>query len=401
MMQYLSKEEVVDRFRHYRFIKNQLLEIIGGWVQFLPEIEIKIQYGRQLHHDALHSDLLKQRLNYLGARIDSRQMAYPGKKFMSYLEDVWHSADHTVIKLYTVDVLIRSLLVDVIREHLDRTSVPEDKASEDILRRIVSDDYARISWANSAITELDPQGEILNESIKERLRAKIAESGGFMGSNEPGTLFKKEFPYSKHPVRPSSWKIIEDAGSYSEKNNSFDNIEGKRRLLHDLIDGELCSIERLGKMLAEFPDLPWEMKTQLAKQAWDESRHAEAQIRRLKEFGGKPGQYPVNYWGWEVDVNRPDPLERLAISNMTFESEACKHMSNWIEMARATGDEESARLIEFILMDEVTHVQIGKRWVEELTKGDLEHYNRVLSYPEFVLQTLRPKGIKMDDLASN
>ena len=397
-MKYLSKEEVIDRFKHYRFIKNQLLEIIGGWVQSLPEVEIKIQSGRQLHSDAVHSDLLKQRLTYLGARTDNRQLAYPNKKFISYLEDVWHSSDQTVIKLYTIDVLIRSLVVDVIREQLDRTSVPEDKASEEILRRIVSDDYARISWANSAIVELDPRGEILNEKVKGTLKAKLAASGGFMASDDPGTPFKKAFPYSKHPVRPASWKIVEDADSYSEKNNSFDNIEGKRRLLHDLIDGELCSIERLGRMLAEFPDLPWEMKTQLAKQAWDESRHAEAQIRRLKEFGGNTGQYPVNYWGWEVDVNRPDPLERLAISNMTFESEACKHMSNWIETARATGDEESARLIEFILMDEVTHVQIGKRWVEELTKGDQEHYNRVVSYPETVLKTARPKGIKIDDL---
>lgn len=53
---------------------------------------------------------------------------------------------------------------------------------------------------------------------------------------------------------------------------------------------------------------------------------------------------------------------------MTFESEACKHLSSWIETARKTGEEESARLIEFILMDEVTHVQLGKHWVEELTK---------------------------------
>lgn len=400
-MQYLSKQEVIDRLKRYRFVKNQMFEIMGGWVLSLPEIEIKIQYGRQIYSDALHSDLLKQRLQYLGARTEGKQIAYPNKKFIAYLEDIWHNADPTVVKLYTVDVLIRSLMVDTIREQLDRTSVPEDKASEEILRRIVSDDYARISLANSAIAELDPSGEVLNDEMKRTLKSKLEESGGFMSSEDVGTPFKKEFAYIKAPVRPKSWKIIEDAGTYSEKNNTFDNIEGKKRLLHDLIDGELGSIERLGKMLAEFPDLPWEMKMQLAKQAWDESRHAEAQIRRLKEFGGKTGDYPVNYWGWEVDVNQPDPLERLAISNMTFESEACKHMSNWIETARATGDEESARLIEFILMDEVTHVQIGKRWIEELTKGDPEHLRKVLAYPERVLSESRPKGIKMEDLVSN
>ncbi len=397
-MKYLSKEEVIDRFKRYRFVKNQIFEMMGGWVLSFPEIEIKIQFGRQMYSDALHSDLLKQRLHYLGARTDNRQIAYPDKKFFAYLEDLWHNASPTVVKLYTVDVLLRSLIVDTIREQLDRTSVPEDKASEEILRRIVSDDYACISWANSAIMELDPNREILTDKLRETLRENLAKSGGFMSSEDPGVPFKREFAYSKAPTRPKNWKIIENADEYTEKNNTYDNVEGKKRLLHDLVDGELCSIERLGKMLAEFPDFPWEMKMQLTKQAWDESRHAESQIRRLKELGGKVGDYPVNYWGWEVDVNRPDPLERLAISNMTFESEACKHMSSWIETARTTGDEESARLIEFILMDEVTHVQIGKRWVDELTKNDPEHLKRVLAYPETVLAESRPKGIKMEDL---
>ncbi len=400
-MKYLSKAEVIDRLKRYRFVKNQLFEIMGGWALSLPEIEVKIQYGRQMYADAQHSDLLRQRLTYLGARTDAKQMTYPDKKFIAYLEDLWHNANPTVVKLYTVDVLLRSLIVDTIREHLDRTSVPEDTGTEEILRRIMSDDYERISLANSMIVQLDPHGETLTDKLKETLKAKFAQAGGFMSSDDPGVPFKKEFGYSKAPTRPKEWKIVADAGDYNEKNNTFDNVEGKRRLLHDLVDGELCSIERLGKMLAEFPDFPWEMKLQLTKQAWDESRHAESQIRRLKELGGKVGQYPVNYWGWEADVNRPDPLERLAISNMTFESEACKHMSNWIETARATGDEESARLIEFILMDEVTHVQIGKRWVDELTKNDPEHLKRVLAYPESILAESRPKGIKMDDLVAS
>lgn len=237
--------------------------------------------------------------------------------------------------------------------------------------------------------------------MKEETAEKLRASGGFMTEDVSAKPFEKVFEYSKHPARPADWDIVEDAGAYSEKTNTFDNADGKRRLIHDLIDGELGSIERLGKMLAEFPELPWEMRVQIAKQAWDESRHAEALMRRLKELGGRVGDYPVNYWGWEVNVNRPDPLDRLAISNMTFESEACKHLSSWIETARKTGDEESARLIEFILMDEVTHVQLGKYWVDELTRNDPERRTRVLAYPEEVLATSRPKGVRLQEVEHN
>lgn len=134
-MKYLSKAEVIERLKRYRFVKNQIFEIMGGWVQFIPEVEVKIHFGRQFYTDAFHSELLKQRLSYLGARTDARQISYSGKMFMDFLEDVWHSADKTAVKLYAVDVLLRSMIVDTMREHLenlcsrrqgDRGNTPEN-----------------------------------------------------------------------------------------------------------------------------------------------------------------------------------------------------------------------------------------------------------------------------------
>ena len=70
---------------------------------------------------------------------------------------------------------------------------------------------------------------------------------------------------------------------------------------------------------------------------------------------------------------------------MTFESESCKHLRDWIAKAKKVGDTRSVQLLEFLLADEVNHVLYGTHWVDELTKNDPERRKRVLAYPEKVL----------------
>jgi uncharacterized ferritin-like protein (DUF455 family) len=135
----------------------------------------------------------------------------------------------------------------------------------------------------------------------------------------------------------------------------------------------------------------------MAHQAWDEARHAEIVRRRLEELGGHVGMFRTSCFGWEQDVNRPDPLERLALSNMTFESESCKHLRDWITKAKKAGDTRSVQLLEFLLADEVNHVLYGTHWVDELTKNDPERRKRVLAYPEKVLNEHHPVGVKFEE----
>jgi hypothetical protein len=44
---------------------------------------------------------------------------------------------------------------------------------------------------------------------------------------------------------------------------------------HQLLYGEIETTDRMGKLLAECPELPWEMRLELAHQMWDEARHIE------------------------------------------------------------------------------------------------------------------------------
>ena len=99
-------------------------------------------------------------------------------------------------------------------------------------------------------------------------------------------------------------------------------------------------------------------------------------------------------------MNRADALERLALSNMTFESESCKHLRDWIAKAKSTGDTRSQQVLEFLLADEVNHVLYGVHWIDELTKDDPERRKRVLAYPEEVLSNQHPVGVRFKETSN-
>jgi uncharacterized ferritin-like protein (DUF455 family) len=275
--------------------------------------------------------------------------------------------------------------------------LPADEPTGNIIRLIADEEQDHVDWGSKVIGRLLVSSNRLDEARtwKESLLKELKETGGVWGEGKKtGTYaFKKTHPYSKLPARDSRWNIMQHPEEFKEKDWSFETNEGKLHLLHDLLNSEFITVERMGLILSDFPEIPWQMRLDMARQAWDEARHAEIVQRRLEELGGSVGMFPTSCFGWEQDVNRPDPLERLALSNMTFESESCKHLRDWIAKAKKTGDTRSLQLVEFLLADEVNHVLYGVHWIDELTKEDPERRKRVLAYPDQVLASQHPVGV--------
>ena len=48
------------------------------------------------------------------------------------------------------------------------------------------------------------------------------------------------------------------------------------------------------------PYAPWELRMEIARQCWDESRHARLYHRRLLEKGGRKGEFPIANHEWTV-----------------------------------------------------------------------------------------------------
>ena len=392
----MTVQRNLELLGRYQYLEVQMMELMGSWAYTIVDPEIKIGFGRQMYQDAVHADLLGKRIPELKGRSAHFHAIPPSDGIVRIIEKVWKAEGDAgrMVGLYRV---LKPALIAAYREHLALAEIPADEPTAYILRHIADEERDHCAWAERVIARLGADAGSAAWS-GELIRA-LGEEGGIAakGGARAQYSFTKVHAYSLLPARDSRWDVITNPAAFTEKNWSFDTQEGKQHLLHDLLNSEFITVERMGRILADFPGIPWQMKLDMARQAWDESRHAEIVQRRLEELGGRVGMFKTSCWGWEQDVNRPDPLERLALSNMTFESESCKHLRDWIRKAKETHDERSVQLLEFLLADEVNHVLYGVHWIDELTKDDPERRARVLAYPRSVLEGEHPVGVRFNE----
>jgi uncharacterized ferritin-like protein (DUF455 family) len=126
---------------------------------------------------------------------------------------------------------------------------------------------------------------------------------------------------------------------------------------------EINSIEASARCLCDFPDAEWELRMQLARQCFDESRHALMYRHLVESRGGYVGQFPVLNFQYRIITKRATLLERLAIQNRSFEAGGIDAIAFGIRAAREAGDEETAELYEAQLADEVNHVRFANEWI--------------------------------------
>jgi uncharacterized ferritin-like protein (DUF455 family) len=153
---------------------------------------------------------------------------------------------------------------------------------------------------------------------------------------------------------------------------------GRREMLHRHMANEITSIDIAAQCLAEFPDAPWALRMELARQCWDETRHVMVLYRRLRELGGHKGEFPISTFEWCVTSAIDDLAGRLATQNRTFEAGAMDVVGGLIRMVRdEMHDDETARILEGILADEVQHVRFANRWIRHLASNDKRVLMRV------------------------
>lgn len=185
------------------------------------------------------------------------------------------------------------------------------------------------------------------------------------------------------PQRDSCFRVVRDELEMQEHDKSTD--VGRREMLHRHMSNEITSLDIAAQCLVDFPDAPWELRMELARQAWDETRHVLVLWRRLKELGGYKGEFPISAFEWCVTSAIDNLAGRLATQNRTFEAGAMDVVGGLIRMVREQmHDETTAQVLEGILADEVQHVRFANRWIKAMATEDKRVLMRVAAAIRFL-----------------
>ena len=157
------------------------------------------------------------------------------------------------------------------------------------------------------------------------------------------------------------------------------------------IDIEIGAAEVCCKSILDAPLMPLEFRLDLARQIWDEVRHAAILDRWLSAQSVARNKYPYCLCVWEKYHRGRSLAERLAIQHVVQEGNGYEDTFQFLRELRAVRETPLAEIFEFIMADEALHVGIGNKWVLRLVNGVEAEYARCVDDSVTLLGTTIPR----------
>lgn len=359
----------------YHYVEAQLMRVAAGKLAELPEWELKCLLGRHLWQDGLHADAFLARL--IDLRWPRRAPLHPGeptRRLLALLDEAPDSAG----LLAAVYRQVKPRLVAAYTAHHAACAPLADEPTWELLRRTIADEEEHIRQGLALLEALPAEARAAARPYEERVAAACEAVGSLAA---PATAAEREArgSFEGQAIRPAPQVAARDArfrfGPSAAERPPADDHEAALVMAHRDADNEMHAAELLGRSLYEHPELPWEYHVDMARQLWDEVRHAVLYQRYLEQLGGKLGDFPVITGNYTYRIGLSFP-HRLYDLHLRGEKLGMADLIRYREAARARGDAAYALLNDYVHADEVPHVKNG-RWLRWLLNEDDEAFRQI------------------------
>jgi hypothetical protein len=381
-------KQVARRLGYYAYAETRLMEAQAGWLATIPQAELKIELSYQLYEDACHVDALRERLPELGDF--SVTVEQPNPDFVIFCNELTNTED-VLERLVGLFWVLRPHLCLIYHQHIQQSNSVADNPTVRLLERALDDHRRFVEWGAALIEQFSPHDFARAIEWRDHLVALLNQSGGLNGDIQLAPGHRIETPRNAGaglrfrldpPVRDERFHIAPYIRREGRAATDVWDEESLLKYMFMNVEGEIEATEACGRTLFDFPHAPWELRFLIARQLWDEARHAELSLQRFFEMGGKLDMLPVRdtfplYFG---PVHNEDLALRLAHLNQVIEGWVTDDFAMMVDICRKLGDERSARLFEQLIADEWLHIKIGSDWIPRLTAGNPAYRSEVINY---------------------
>jgi hypothetical protein len=356
----LDVDEGANRFANCFHVLRELVHGANGRLPLEPSFEVKYRLGDHLHDDALALAAVRRRLYEL--RHPEDDPGAPGPEVAELL-DALAAATSSSAWIEIAYGEAKPALRRAFGRHLELLDPVTDEPSLRLLTRLVVDQDRHL--AEMGITERAGALDLAAQPIVRRQKREL-----------------DVFPRLDEPARDAFVTVTADGDPYLTEDlyvNGGDNHvpverDEQKHFFHGLMDAELCAAELMARNSHEHPDMPWDFHVDMARQTWDELRHARVHdILMATELECRWGDYPVGF-SYFKSIYALDLLGRLVLFNGTSEQKAMWRHSHRRKVLIAQGQDTIAKVFDYLLADEVPHVHNGVRWGSYLLGGDERAY---------------------------
>ncbi|MFC4776574.1 DUF455 family protein [Paenibacillus sp. GCM10023252] len=362
----------------------ELSRMAAGWVPGVRQYEHKLQLGRFAYLHSRNMKMLYERIGELPGSLSEKegtpapireayerisQAADAYAFYIGYLFLAERQAEQydkllqqldSVLDAPTVDQLRyisvhRDAVIHGLREQLELSS-ELGAGRENELKQW--GEYVALLWVL-----LDQAGDTKQmESIVWPAHPTAAPAGPIP---EQPLHDEENFPM----YRPAP----EKAGGRAYDDEEMSPLFYSVKQMHYINATEISAAQSLCYMYYGVQKMPLAFYFDLMRHTWDEFRHSEMGVRRLKELGYETKQFKFFGGGYSQDMAKEFYADMYA--GLTMVAEPCSFIKKRksAEAFWEYGDARSAVQCEFDMVDERMHVDFGKKWGPELYRqaGDL------------------------------
>lgn len=344
-----------------RFGFERLMEVACGWVATTPRTALKLELGKVIWHAAMAADQLAARLDELQGLTQTPRSSGP---LYTAFTNALLRVEGGEARLALLRELVLPDLLAAVRAHREAVHSFADSLTAWTLGAI----EARLETLLGGDAAPAPEDEAVL-AARELFRAsggvagpQAAELPGPLAALARAAVVPEVGGLVDTPAREAGLHVLDPVGPGPSSFTMF---------VHSTIFNiEICATEICARIIIEHRDAPWKLKVDMARQVYDEVRHAESLLGRLKELGGTVGEFPVDLRVWRAFRAGKTLAEQLMLQQRIGEGGGLDG-GDLVRAGRLQlGDERSARLFEYINADEVNHVRNGNRWIRHLLGND-------------------------------
>ena len=177
---------------------------------------------------------------------------------------------------------------------------------------------------------------------------------------------------------------------FSDKKSKIPRLEhlnqktNRALAIHHFANHELMALEIFAWALLKFQNIDPLFRRDLFKTLKEEQKHLSLYINRIHELGMEFGDKPLNFIFWKFTPLMITFDNFSSIMSLSLEGANLDFATLYSKIFEINGDTESARIMDIIYKDELSHVKRGVRVLQKNKnpeESDWEHYSQNLVFP--------------------
>jgi len=356
---------------NWRYIEYSILRMIAGWGRCAGDWEDKLAV-------CYHTWLQAQIVDRFRKRLDM----YPGGKPDAPVNAVFERVCNAILlapswqdAMAGVHGLLNPMLVKTYTDYIASSHPVHDRPTHELLRETLGLKRQQAEWYES-FRQRHPH--FIDGAYKKRIEAELTALGGNLGrvievhggevARSCGSAVDFRMPVT--PGRVKNWDKAPNVIPFLEMDWNH-SIEARRLFFMIGYCWEMGVAEQQLRWIYSADFMPFDFIHNESRHMWDESRHGNSGYTRLRDFGLDFEHFGYSSYGASGDgmlapMTPKEVYEAFYGVTQIAETGYFATKRYCFEDFATHGDDASAEMMQYDIIDETSHVEYGRIWLEEI-----------------------------------